>query len=140
MTQTPLEDTPEDIAKRVGQFVKLRDLKKEIEDRHKAELAPLNQAMEELKDLMRTHLNALNVENMKTASGTVSVRAKVSASVTDMSAFWTHVVTSGDFDLIDKKANVTAVTDYVEKNGVAPPGVNYSRLLDVGVTRARATK
>ena len=131
---------PEDIDKRVGQFVRLRDLKKEIEDRHKTELSPINNALEELKGLMMAHLQALNVENMKTASGTVSTKVKVSASVADMDAFWTHIVTQGAFELLDKKANVTAVTDYVDKNGVPPPGVNYSKLRDVGVTRARTTK
>jgi len=134
-TEAP-QQPPEDINLRVGQFVKLRDLKKAIEDRHKAELAPINQALEDLKGLMKAALLAQNADSLKTSSGTVSTSTKVSASVADMEVFWTHIVTQAAWELLDKRANVTAVKDYVEANGVPPPGVNYSTFLDVGVRRA----
>lgn len=125
-----------DMEKRVEQFIKLRDLKAKIEERHKDELKPINSAMEQLKELMAKGLDALNVDSAKTACGTVSFSAKASAALADKSAFWTYVVTTGQFDLIDYKANVTAVKEHIENHqGQAPPGVNFSVFRDVGVRR-----
>lgn len=125
-----------DVEKRVGQFVKLRDKKAEIEERHKEELKPINTALELLKQELAKGLDALNVDSAKTACGTVSFSSKASAALADKSAFWTYVVTTGNFDLIDYKANVTAVKEHIEKNqGQAPPGVNFTVFRDVGVRR-----
>jgi hypothetical protein len=118
-------------------YIKLRDLKKEMEDDHDNRVAPLNAKLEELKNQFSDQMNSLGVDSMKTTSGTVSFRSKVSAALSDASAFWNYVVTQGNFDLIDKRANVTAVKDFVEANGVPPPGVNYSVYRDVSVTRPR---
>lgn len=127
---------PVDVEKRVGQFVKLRDKKAEIEDRHKEELKPINAALEALKAELARGLDALNVGSAKTACGTVSFSSKASAALADKSAFWTYVVTTGQFDLIDYKANVTAVKEHIENNqGQAPPGVNFTTFRDIGVRR-----
>lgn len=134
MSEVP--DEKIDMELRTGQFVKLRDLKAEMAERHKKEMEPINEAMEALKGILSAGMDQLNVESVKTSCGTVSFSSKATASLADKQAFWTHVVTSGAFDLLDYKANVTAVTDYIEKNnGNAPPGVNYSVFRDVGVRR-----
>jgi len=124
-----------DVEKRVGQFVKLRDMKAELAERHKTEMQPILETMEMLKEELKLALNAANAENMKTSAGTVSLSRKANASASDINAFWTWVVTQGAFDMIDKKPNVTAITEYVQHNGVPPPGVNYSVFQDVGVRR-----
>lgn len=124
-----------DVEKRVGQFVKLRDLKSELEEKHKAELKPITDCMEMIKDEFKQALNHANVDSMKTSEGTVSLKSKVSASAADINAFWTWVITQAAFDMIDKKPNVTAITDYVKQHGVPPPGVNYNVFQDVGVRR-----
>ena len=124
-----------DVEKRVGQFVKLRDMKAELAEKHKTEMQPINETMEMLKEELKIALNAANAENMKTSAGTVSLSRKVSASASDINAFWTWVITQGAFDMLDKKPNVTAITEYVQQHGVPPPGVNYSVFQDVGVRR-----
>jgi hypothetical protein len=128
---------PVDIEKRAAQFIKVRDLKSEMEDRHKEELRPLNEALDSLKAVFAEHMSALSVTSMKTVSGTIAFKSKASATLSDASAFWNYCVTQGAFDLIDKKANVTAVRDFVDTNGVPPPGVNFSVFRDVSVTRPR---
>ena len=128
---------PVDIEKAAAQFIALRDLKAAMEEEHDRRLAPLKAKMEELKVVFAAAMNSLNVENMKTASGTIGFRAKVTASLSDASAFWNYCVTQGNFDLIDKRANVTAVKDFIDTHGVPPPGVNYNVFRDVGVTRPK---
>lgn len=125
-----------DMEKRIGQFVKLRDLKTELEARHKEELKPINEAMEQLKEVLAAGMDALNIDNAKTACGTASFTTKASAGLADKSAFWTYVVTQAAWELLDYKANVTAVKEHIEKNnGQAPPGVNYSAFRDVNIRR-----
>ena len=126
-TQAPT--APVDLNTRVGQYVKLRDLKTQLKDKHKAELAPIDEAMEQLEQVLLGALNAQNADSVKTASGTVYKSVKESASMADPAAFWSYVIASGNFDLIDKKANVTAVKAHIEdpaNNGQPPPGINFS--------------
>lgn len=133
--QAQATPTPIDVEKRIGQFVMLRDMKAALEEKHKGELKPITDTMEMIKDELKTAMLAVNVDNMKTSNGTASLKQKVSASASDINMFWTWIVTQGAFDMLDKKPNVTAITEYVKVNGVAPPGVNYNVLLDVGVRR-----
>jgi hypothetical protein len=124
-----------DVEKRVEQYIKLRDLKAEIKEKHESELKPVTETMVMIEDELRQALNSANATNMKTHAGTVSINNKASASAADISAFWTWVVTQGAFDMLDKKPNVTAITEYVKQHGVAPPGVNYNVFQGIGVRR-----
>lgn len=124
-----------DVEKRVGQYVKLRDLKAELKEKHEQEMKPITETMIMIEDELKGALNAVNATNMKTDMGTVSLTTKASASAADINAFWTWVITQGAFDMLDKKPNVTAITEYVKQNGVAPPGVNYSTYQGIGVRR-----
>lgn len=128
-------EPPEDLDLRTDQFIRLRDLKAQMKERHDAEMKPINDAMEGLKSVMAKAMDALHLDSVKTSSGTVSFSTKVNVSLADPNAFWNHCVVTGNFDMVDKKANPTAVKDYVQKNGVAPPGVNYHPFRDVSVRR-----
>ena len=137
MTDEPQAPLPPavDVEKRVGQYIKLRDLKAEMKEKHEAELKPVNETMVMIEDELKSALQAVNATNMKTDAGTVSLSIKASASAADINAFWTWVITQGAFDMLDKKPNVTAITEYVKQHGVAPPGVNYTTYQGIGVRR-----
>jgi len=137
MTQPTLD--PPNFEKRAGQYVKLRDMKKAIEDKHKEELKPINETLEQLNGVLLAHLNTVGADSVATALGTVSKTTKKTASIADMSAFWNFVVSQGDFDLLDKKANVTAVEAYIEANKSTPPGINFSTVEKVNVRRKTGT-
>ena len=132
----PTTPPPVDVEKRVGQFVMLRDMKASLKERHETEMKPINDTMEMIKDELKSALQSVNADNMKTSSGTVSLTTKYSASAADIEMFWTWVVTQAEFDMLDKKPNVTAIREYVEQHGVPPPGVNFSSFQDVGVRRS----
>lgn len=134
--QTPTPNAGIDVEKRVGQFVMLRDMKAALKEKHDTEMKPINDTMEMIKDELKVALNSVNADNMKTGSGTVSLNTKYSASAADIDMFWAWVVTQAAFDMLDKKPNVTAIREYVEQHGVAPPGVNFSSFQDIGVRRA----
>lgn len=129
-------DQPIDINKRVGQYVQLRDTIKKLDEEHKKKMAPYREALDNLNSVMLDHLNQIGGDNVKTEAGTVYRTTKRAASLADKTAFWAYVVATGDFDLIDVKANVTAVTEHVDTKGAPPPGVSLSSTSVVGVRRS----
>jgi hypothetical protein len=120
----------------VAQYVQLRDIIKKEDDEHKEKMRPKRELLEKLNSSLLNAVNAAGAESVRTAAGTVYKTEKKSASIADMDAFWTFVVATADWDLIDRKANVTAVVDHLEKNKQLPPGVNLNRTYVVGVMRA----
>jgi hypothetical protein len=126
---------PFDVNTRIAQYVALRDLIKEEDDAHKEKMASKRQILEQLGNLIMRHLQDQNVESMRTDAGTAYLTSKKSASLADADAFMKHVLATGDFDLLDRRANVTAVEDYITTHGVAPPGVNWSVANAIGIRR-----
>lgn len=122
-----------DIDKRVGQYIKLRAKIKEIEAKHKELMAPYKDMLEQLNTLLLGHLTQINTDSASTQSGTVYRTAKSSASIKDADAFLQFIQSTGQFDMLDLKANVTATAEYIEANKAPPPGVNYTSVYVVGV-------
>jgi hypothetical protein len=125
-----------DIRKRVAQYVELRDKIKKIENEHKEALEPYKAALDRLNEVLLQHLNDINSDSASTDIGTVYRTAKASASLADASAFMDFVIEHRMWDLLDRKANVTAVQDYIRENeGELPPGVNFNKRYVAGVRR-----
>lgn len=121
---------------RVEQYIKLRDKIKEIEAKHKEELKPYKDTLEKLNAVILAHLTQVGGESIRTSAGTAYVTEKKSASLADPQAFMEYVITNEAWDLMDRKANVSAVADYISEHTAPPPGVNYSTTLLVGVRRS----
>ena len=124
-----------DVNTNVDEYIRTRDEIRDIESRHKDELRPYKQKLEELGAVLLEQLQAVGGDGVRTKSGTVYVTEKKSASLADPSLFMDYVIQNSAWDLLDRKANVTAVTDYIAEHNAAPPGVNFSAVLTVGVRR-----
>lgn len=135
-TQVAATDTAQKFEKWSGFYVKLRDKKREIEERHKAELAGINTTMDQLTALMMSTLDEIGAQSIKTSEGTVYTSSRYSASLADPQAFMKFVIENQKFDLLDRKANATACRDFVAENGTQPPGVNLTAIRTLGVRRA----
>lgn len=125
-----------DIAKRVAQYVQLRDEIKKKDDEHKEAMRPFRETLDRLNSVLLEHLNSVGGESVRTGAGTVYRSEKKSASLADPDAFMRYVIQHEEWDLMDRKANVTAVADYIAEHGAQPPGVNFSTTFQVGVRRA----
>jgi hypothetical protein len=136
-----------DLNTRVGQYIKLRDKIKELDDEFKTKIKPYKETLEQLNSALLQHLEAMKGESVRTPSGTVYRTAKKNASIADMEAFWAFVVTQSQWDMLDKRANATAVADYINEQAelaksdptiqpAPPPGVNFSVTHVVGVRRS----
>ena len=129
-----------DISIRVAQYVKLRDLIKIKEKEFKEALDPYKKALEDLNSVLLNHLNQVGGNSVNTDNGTVYRTEKKSASLVDPKAFMDYVITNESWDLLDRKANVTAVAEFIKEQGTLPPGVNYSSAFVVGVRRPEQEK
>jgi hypothetical protein len=125
-----------DISKRVDQYVRLRDEIKRLDEEHKTKMKPYRDALEKLNSLLLTHLNDIGGDSVKSAAGTVYRTERKTASLADPDIFMRFVIDNEAWDLLDRKANVTAVVDYIEENNAEPPGVNLNRTYIVGVRRS----
>ena len=124
-----------DINTRVGQYVKLRDKIRELEDSYKKTLKPYTEALDILGNILLEHLNAQKVESVRAENGTFFKSTKKSASLEDPDTFMKFIIANKLWDLIDRRANVTGVVDYLKTNEALPPGVKYSEYETVNVRR-----
>lgn len=123
------------VAQRIAEYVRCRDQIKVIEERHKTELAPLKELQDMLGGWLQSALDKAGADSIKSLAGTAYKTQKFTASLADPKAFMDFVIENALFDLMDRKANVTAVKEYVEQNGSLPPGVKLSAIETVGVRR-----
>jgi hypothetical protein len=125
-------------------LVQYRQLEAKIdamEEEHKARVMPFKEAREKLRALMLKMLHDSGQDSAKTAVGTVYRLTRTSVSLDDPTEFRRHVIGSENWDLIDWKANKSAVADYATMNeGQLPPGVKVTQMLDIGVRAPAAPR
>jgi hypothetical protein len=110
---------------RVGQLLRIRAKRKALKEAAvKADL-PFAELERLVSDAVMEHIKELGVDSAKTEAGTVFLSTKRTASLADADAFMKYVIGTGQFDLLDRKANVTAITDHLKEHNELPPGVNY---------------
>lgn len=133
---TPSATAAVTVDKRVAQYVATRDAIKAANEKHEAEIKPLVDLQNMLTGWLQTFMETAGADNIKTAHGTCYSTTRYSASLADPEAFMKFVLETNSIDLLDRKANVTAVKDFVAEKGTLPPGVNLSSIKTVGVRRA----
>ena len=112
----------------VGKYVLLRDKKKAITDGHKEQLAPYNEAMDQIEAWILNQLQETGAQSVKTSAGpTAYLSTLTKSTVEDPEAFLDYLKSTGRMDLIDLRPNVTAVQDFLEQHSSPPPGVRVRR-------------
>jgi hypothetical protein len=124
------------VDKRVAQYIQVRDAIKRMNDEHEARIKPLVEIQNMLTGWMQDFLEKAGADSIKTSHGTCYSTTRYSASLADPEAFMSFVLDNKAYDLLDRKANVTACRDYTDEKGRPPPGVNLSSIKTVGVRRA----
>jgi hypothetical protein len=115
-------------------YVKLRNLKKKMQERHKEELAPINENMAKLEAFMLDQLNQLQLQNVKTATGeTVYKTTRTSVKASDWAAFLDWVKENEAWEFLVRRPAESMVKEYLEEHEALPPGVSSSTEQKVGV-------
>ena len=119
----------------IAAYVKLRDEKASIAERHKAELDPYIGALERLETQLMDMLNAQGSNSIKTKSGTAYRSTATTAKVDDWPGFITFVLDQGDTELLVRNVNKTRMTELLEA-GVVVPGCSQSQVSRINVRRS----
>jgi hypothetical protein len=131
-----MPDVEGTLEKMVSGYIKLRDKRDALKKVHSAEIKKFNDAMGEIEDYLRGHLQASNLTSISCRDATAFLKMDTSATVADMGVFREHVISTRNFDLADFRAKKEAVEEFVANNdGQLPPGVNYSQHQGVQVRR-----
>ena len=128
-TKTPTVD------ERVAAYIQCRDVISEKTKAFEESIKPLKDLQNMLTGWLQNFMEQAGADNIKTAHGTCYSTTRYTASLADPEAFMKYVIDNKKFDMLDRKANVTACRDYVDENGVQPPGVSLSAIKTVGVRR-----
>lgn len=128
-----MQDNIEDL---VRAYVTLRDQKAALKAEQAEALKPYDEALAKLEARALAVLSQSGVESMKTSAGTVYSTTFTSATVSDKAAFMDYITNNEAFDLLDVRANKTAVQDFLAADNDVPPGVTVRRELKVGFRRA----
>ena len=151
-----------DIKEVVEKYISLRDQKAQIAERHKAELAPVNESMEVIEKWLLKEMEKMGVESLKTPAGTPYKAVTKSVKMQDPESFkrfvfapvidafnnWANTF-GGEvpdiasllqggvlWDMIDFRAGKKGVTDYIEQTGEVPSGVEVSQFTTINIRRA----
>lgn len=118
------------------QFLGLRELRRKIKETYEAEDKKIRLLQESVESKLLDFLRTNNLVNVKTAAGTVHTTTRYTASLQDADTFMKFVISTGKFELLDRRANATAVRDFVETEKTLPPGCNLSALTSLGFRKA----
>lgn len=121
------------VDEQVAKYLEIRDLIKELDDAHDAKLKPLREIQERVAGWLQEFMDRTGIDAVKTKHGTAYTTTRYSATLPDPEAFMQFIVAHGKFELLDRRANLTAVKDYVEENKSLPPGCNLTPFKKVNV-------
>jgi hypothetical protein len=116
-------------------YIRLRDLKKQTEDKHKQELEPITSNMLKLENWLQGQLLAQGAESVKSAHGTAFFSTSASATVKSWPETLTWIKENQEWDFLEARVNKTAVKGFIESTGEIPPGVDYREFTKVVVRR-----
>lgn len=126
--------TPADL---VEEYLRLKDAKKAAEDKIKKFVAEnYSQRLEQIEAILQDTLNKLGGDSIKTPHGTAFTRTETSVTVSAQSEFSAFVIGNESWELVDFRANKTAVREFLENNdGHLPPGINMTEVKVISVRR-----
>ncbi|WP_440264809.1 hypothetical protein [Duodenibacillus massiliensis] len=120
----------------VAAYIQVRDQKAELKAKQAEEMKRFDEALDKLEGMALAALQQAGAESLRTPAGTVYQSTRTSATVADKSAFMDYVKDNGAYDLLDVRANKTAVEDFLSQHQDTPPGVVIRREVTVGFRRA----
>ena len=134
-----------DVAQRIGNYKLLEAKIKEMTDTFKDTLKPYNELLAQMENSLIKYLQDNKQLNAKTVKGTAYLSSRVSYRQDDPDSFKRHVIGTEQWDIVDWKANKTAMdamwNEALTKAGgdpnkfidPIPPGVVRSEEVTLGV-------
>lgn len=123
------------ISDAIAAYIKLRDYKAKVKEKHSEELAPINEKMLKIEAFLLGKLNESGADNIKTSEGTTYTSIRDSVKIVDWAAFKKFAQDSDMIDMMEHRVSKDAVREFLEATGELPPGVAVSSEKCVRVRR-----
>ncbi len=124
----------EKLRKAVAHYIEMRDEVDEIKRRHKEELAPLTKKMSDYEEGFRKVMLHFGLDALPTDAGTAYTTTRTSVKIDDWTAALNYIRGSGQWHLLERRLNKTAVSEMAEE-GALVPGTTLNSFLAVNVRR-----
>ena len=112
------------VAQMTEKFLQLRRKKAALQERHKAELAPFNELLQRLGNLILAELNAAGVNSMASAEGTVYKSVETSVTVKNWAETLSYIQANEAWDLLEARVAKVAAVTIMQETQEPIPGVN----------------
>lgn len=118
-------------------FIKIRDKQAEMKERHKTELAPLEQSREKLETYLLAFLNTTGSDSIVAkGTGTAFKQEVTTVTVRDWPATIAWIKQNDAWEFLEKRVSKSVVQEYSEANNALPPGLEMQIAIEVRVRRA----
>jgi hypothetical protein len=116
--------TPAEMTQR---YLQLRARIKQLEDKHKEELAPFLDLKFKLETALLDHLNKNGLDSTKCPDGTAFKSTVTSVAVRDWPATLDYIRSNELWDLLEARVAKSAAVDIVTESKAPIPGVEISQ-------------
>jgi hypothetical protein len=120
----------------IAAYLTLRTHKEQMIDRHKLELAPINNQMNKCLLYIQQQLQSMGLTNLKGKSGIAFLQQEVTVKVEDWQTFYSWVKSNNAEMFLEHRACKSVVQEYAAANDSLPPGVNMSSSVEVRVRKS----
>jgi hypothetical protein len=110
----------------IAKYLQLREKLREVEARHKEELAPYLAMRERLETVMLDYLNKNGLDSSKCEAGTAFKSTVTSVTVRDWTATLTYIKQHEAWDLLEARVAKSAAVDIINESQKPIPGVEIS--------------
>lgn len=117
-----------DANKLIETYVRLRDKKREVQERHKAELEPFDEGLMKIEAKLLDVMNSSKVEKLGGAAGTAFTKINTSVTVADWEQVVDYVRKNEAYDLLEKRVAKSAALERGDVPGLA---VNQVKVVQV---------
>lgn len=119
----------------IAKYVALRDAKDAINAKAKADIKVIDVDLDIIEAWLLNQANEQGVNSFATDAGTAFVKETDYANVSDWNLTIAFIIENKMFQMLKKDVNKTAVKEFIDANGVPPPGVNWGAKKEVQIRR-----
>lgn len=117
-----------DANKLIDTYVRLRDKKKAVQAKHKAELEPFDEGLMKIEAKLMDLMESSGVEKLGGAAGTAFTKVNASVSVADWEQVVSYVRENDAYDLLERRVAKTAALERGDVPGLA---INQVKVVQV---------
>lgn len=120
-----------DVDKLIAACIKLKDKKQELADKHREELAPYNEKINQIEAAIQEKLTTDKLKSLKTEAGTAYLSEYVTYKIDNLNEVWQYAKDNNIPDLFERRVNKTVAKEHGEV-----PGTERSSIYRLNIRRS----